>query len=261
MAMELDIIERLRKLGFSNRQSHVYTVLLRVGRITGPKLAKMCQLARSSCYETLEQMAIHGLVTLEVVDKVRWYYPTTPEHLRLIFEIQSAELAVRLKEVDALLPMLSGISTGASGIPKIRLVTNREEVDAIHEEYCQLKDEILQFVSYDEFLKWQTPTKMRKRNRGLIKTKSVGRAIILTNQPFDLPVGTFFECRSLSTNYFNSKGEFTVCGDRVLMFTYGERRLAVEIISEVLADTCRVVLELAWRQAGELIDQERGKKS
>ncbi len=255
--MQNDLQLELQKLGFYERHARVYVTLLRLGKSGVFQLARGADVPRASCYDILQRLLADGMVRQTTEAGQQMFLPEPPERILSLLRLQRQEIADREEHAARILPQLTALMADGVVKPRVRLIADLQEILDLHREYTCLAEPILQLVGYDAFTSLQKSSVVTKQHERLGKEKSRGRSILVTDKPVEAPLGSLFEVRCIPPDLLVIKGEMTVCGDRVLLFTYVETLFAVEIISASLADTCRLALELAWQKAGEFTDLAR----
>jgi hypothetical protein len=76
--------------------------------------------------------------------------------------------------------------------------------------------------------------------------------MLVTDKQVTFPDLPNYDVRCVSPAVVAATGEMSVCGDRILLFSYTTGIIAIEIRSQAIADTCRATLELAWKAAESL---------
>jgi hypothetical protein len=250
--MQTDLQRELEQLGFSERQACVYVTLLRFGKSGAQQLALATGLPRASCYDTVQQLVAQGLVK-PVNDAGQQVFVTEPpDRINTMLALQLEEVQARRRRAEMFLPRLTALTGDGEARPRFRIVNDADELRAIHKELADMDKPIIQLVGYDAFLALHRETDVQEKSERLQEKRSQGRAILVTDLPIDPPAGSRFEVRRLPPSMLEVTGEMLVCEDRVVLFSYTQNIVAIEIVSPAIANTCRATLELAWQQAGEI---------
>jgi hypothetical protein len=258
--MQADLQRELEGLGFSERQARVYVTLLRFGKSGAQQIATAAGLPRASCYDTLEQLAKQGLVKAVEENSQQVFATEPPGRINLMLALQLEEVQARRRRAEAFLPRLEALAGDGDSRPRFRIINDTEELRKLHQEYAELGKPHLQIVGYDAFLALHKETTVQENAERLRHKPSHGRAILVTDLPVDAPIGSGFEVRRVPTAMMDVKGEMAVCGDRVILFAFTDKVVAIEIISQSMANTCWAALELAWQRAGEIEEQLQGRR-
>lgn len=257
--MPTDLIKELTQLGLQDREAQVYVLLLQHGRSTAQTVAQAAGLPRASCYGILENLAEKNLVSLRIERGQREYVAEPPERLRGLLRAQAEEVQERLQRIDLALPQLLALATDASVKPQVRLYKGAQDLRQLQEAFRDWEGETIQLIGYDALMNLDAARQVVTREQNTLRRqgKKTGRAIVVTDKHV-APTG-IFETRTLPASLLDVPGELTVCGDRVLLFGYQEDVVAVEVRSPAIAQTCKAILELAWRLAGDLEQKFKGQ--
>lgn len=109
---EVQTIETLQSLGFSEKESLVYVALIRLGQGTVTQIADAAGLKKPIIYVLLESLLTKGFVTVVPHAKKRTYRPTSRETVMNHFQGATLTLASMLKyfeetQVDEHLPRVT----------------------------------------------------------------------------------------------------------------------------------------------------------
>lgn len=257
--MQGDLQRELEELGFTERQACVYVTLLRFGKSGVQNLALASGVPRASCYDTLEHLTKQGLV--KAIDEAgqQMFITEPPDRINLMLALQLEEIQSRRRRAEIFLPRLEALTGDGDIQPRFRIISDAAELRALHQEYADMGLPHLQLVGYDAYLALHRESTVQENTERLQHKPSQGRAILVTDQPVDAPIGSGFEVRRIPTAMMDVPGELAVCGDHVVMFAFTKNLVAIEIISPAMASTVRATLELAWQRAGEIEKQLEGK--
>jgi hypothetical protein len=256
--MQGDVQRELEELGFSERQARVYVTLLRFGPSAVQQIALAAGLPRASCYDTLQQLVKQGLVK-GVEDASQQVFVTEPPgRINMLLSLQLEEVQARRRRAEIFLPRLEALAGDGDARPRFRIINDAEELRQLHQEYADMGKPHLQIIGYDAFLALHRESVVQDNVERLRHKPTQGRAILVTDLPIDAPIGSGFEVRRVPTAMLEIQGEMAVCGDRIILFAFTDKVVAIEIVSQAMANTCRAALELAWLQAGEIEKRLRG---
>jgi len=198
--------------------------------------------------ETLKQK---GLVIFIQKGEERYYTAEPPERLVTALKIQADVLKEKIELADDLKLSLQAIKSTGSSAPKIRYIETLDGLQLMRREFEERGDDILQIVGYDNFLKLLGDSEKSNRKES-IKTKTHVRSILVTDREVTTGNLSNIEILQISPSLFITPGEMTVAGDRLVLFSYAENIIAIEITSKAIADTARATLELAWQEVKRL---------
>ena len=249
--MTSDLQQALVTLGFSERDAAVYLALLRFGQSGAPQLALATGVPRASCYDILEHLAARGLARCVQDGDQRIFVAEPPERLQTYLQLQAQEMQGRLSALDRLMPQLVSLSGDGGVRPRVRLLATEDDLRQARQEFFNSGEPLLQVVGYDAFKKIRSERSRREQFQELKTKKTRGRIMYVTDEPVE-DIDWGFEVRRISPSLLDVPGEISVYADRTALFSYANGLVGVDIVSGPIAATCKAVLELAWRQAGEI---------
>ncbi|MFH1632167.1 MAG: helix-turn-helix domain-containing protein [bacterium] len=245
-----DLIRDLELLGFNKKEAAIYISALELGQAGANEIARRADVHRATTYTILDSLAKKGLITAYSKAGERRYIAEPPERLATLFELQQQEFDIRRRLVDNMLLRLRVFHNLSANKPKIRYIESFDGLRVMQREYEQLDDDLLQIIGYDTFLQLHDPGITHMHRRELKKMNRKVKAIIVTErQDIDFSDDDNIEFVAISPTLVPVEGEMTVCGDSLVLFSYTEGMVAIEIKSKTIADTARATLELAWREA------------
>lgn len=248
-----DLIREIVRLGFSDKEAAVYVALLRLGNACAPEIAEAAGLSRPTTHDTLEHLGRAGLATAYVEQEQRKFSAEPPERLLNVLHMQRREVSLREDIASRLLPRLVAVSTSNTAKPKIRYIEGIDGLRNMQREYECVEGDIIQLVGYDAYhaVEDRSMTSahhdaLNREGRNRIRSLFVTEKAVPTSGPANV------EYRRISPSVINVQGEVTVWQDRVILFSYANGIIAIEIASKTIADTVRGILELAWFAAEKL---------
>lgn len=250
--MYTDLARDLVHLGFSEREATVYIAVLKAGVATAPKVVEATGISRPTTHDTLDALGQMGLVTAYMEDGERRFSAEPPERLLNVLRLQRREVELRELHAERLLPQLAAVHTTHAGKPKIRYIEGIDGVRNMQREFEARDEDTIQLVGYDTFCAISDRRLTRDHHQVLQDRKGTIRSMLVTNKEIATPPIPGLEIRLVPASFFDVHGEVSVCGDRVLLFSYANGFIAIEIISPTIAGTLRAALELAWKAAEQL---------
>lgn len=252
LSMYTDLARDLAHLGFSEREATVYVAVLRLGIASAPKIAESADISRATTHDTLEALGQMGLVTAYVEDGERRFSAEPPERLLNVLRLQRREVELRERHAERLLPQLAAVHTTHAGKPKIRYIEGIDGLRNMQREFEARDEATIQLVGYDTYCAISDRRLTRDHHDILQDRVQPIRSMLVTDKQITVPAIPGLEVRCVPASFFDVKGEMSVCGDRVLLFSYANGLIAIEIISPTIAGTVRAALELAWKAAEQL---------
>ncbi len=252
-----DFVRDLVKIGFSHKEASVYIILLGLGRASASQIIKKTTINRASVYRVLDSMRKKGLILSEETLSDKYYIPEPPERILTLLQMQSMEVEERRKRADILVMRLKVIHNSSGNKPNIRYIESISGLRMMQREYENYPEDILQVIGYDAFLALHDPSITKEHRSELSNSSRKIRSIIISTKTVQIENLNGLEYIVLPPELASIDGEMTVCGDRLVMFSYANGIIAIEIKSKTLADTARATLELAWNEAKRIGEVRR----
>lgn len=248
-----ELIRDVIRLGFSDKEAAVYVALLRLGNAAAPEVAEATGLNRPTTHDTLEHLGRAGLVTAYVENDQRRFSAEPPERLLNVLHMQRREVTMREDIASRLLPRLVAVSTSSAAKPKIRYIEGISGLRNMQREYECQEGDIIQLVGYDAYRAVEDRGMTSAHHDALNSAgKNRIRSLFVTDGDIPSTPLANVEYRRISPSVIHVQGEVTVWHDRVVLFSYANGIIAIEIASKTIADTMRGILELAWFAAEKL---------
>lgn len=236
----MELLPILEEVGLKENEAKVYLSLLKSDEATATQVSNESKIERTSTYKILEQLIEKGLVTYNIQNKKRHFYPANPE--RILEELKEKEQ--HFKEV---LPSLSLLTKPRKKDEvRIEIYKGKESLKGLIREILILKQDYVSVGGGVNFGKL-FPYLGRHLMKQLEKYKIVERVIV--------PEGTKITLRSKYSQFrylpkqYPLLGGFGVFGNKVGFFTAVESPLVVTIENENFAKTFRNYFELLWKIA------------
>lgn len=247
-----DIRRSLAQIGFSEKEVSVYLACLEVGHGPVQAISKRSNVNRATCYHVLDQLCSKGLVTSCLEEGERRFTAEPPQRILTLLYLQQQEIEDRRKVADNLMLRLQAFHNHRASKPKIRYIESLAGLRTMQREYEELEEDIIQLIGYDTFLAIHERNASESHQRELAQRKRQIRSILVTDTKIAFPDDLNVEFVTISPSLIDVQGEMTVCGNRLVLFSFTRGIIAIEIESEVIAQTARATLELAWQQAKQL---------
>lgn len=187
--IELDYLlaEKIQKIGLSDKESKIYTVLLQLGGAYPTTIAEITKLNRTTVYKILEVLTVRGLVT-EIEKKNKLYYLIEhPKRMEQFAQTQITLANRQLESAHKILPTLLGLYANTDNKPIVKFFEGKDGVLKIYEDHVAVnqKYEQLAFSNTADLVGFLSKDFMVK----YIKTKErlgITTRVILPNQDIDL---------------------------------------------------------------------------
>jgi sugar-specific transcriptional regulator TrmB len=258
-----DIINHLKKTGFSDKSALIYTTLLEMGGAYPSSLAEATKLNRSTVYKILLELSVKGLVTEIEKGKKLYYQIEKPEKLVKHARMHAEMAEDAYQKTRDLIPEIEGLYSLTPNKPKIRFFENREGAMSILDDHINTKKgyEMLGFantVGLEKFIPqkyFQNYVKQKERlgitSRGI--SPNLEDATTFNNRIYkNISKKIWPVFRFIPKDQFPFNGEIIIYGtNKVSIFNIDEHDKIVGIIieDEAIHRMMKTIFELAWKGA------------
>lgn len=241
----------LAKAKFRNAEAKAYLALLKAGNASLSEIVKAVGSSKTTVFEALESLRARKIV-FQTRRKNRVVYRViAPERVIELLRIEAYEHTATIDELMRALPLLQALHAGASA----PTVIVKEGNDAIYGYFEHLEqtmpeelDEISSVADIFDWIDWKTLLDARKAYKWLPKK---ARALH-SGKGSTAAAGKGWERRLLNKTWGSFRGNLAVYGDFVSMVTFTKRLVLIIIESKPLADSMRLLFNVAWRGSDDL---------
>jgi sugar-specific transcriptional regulator TrmB len=132
----MELKNDLEKIGFSDKEAIVYLAILRLGKTTPAKIAKVTKLNRPTIYNLVKTLISKGVVSGDLADKSLHIVALPLESLKTTIEKSKDELRVKEKMIDEVIEELKVVTSEKTySVPKIRFVEQGELKDFLYHNF------------------------------------------------------------------------------------------------------------------------------
>lgn len=255
-----DIVAEMIQLGFSQKEAQGYLACLELGLAHPQRIGDKAGMNRATTYAVLKALLKKGLVTGVIIEDKQCYRAEPPSAILTLLELQQRELEKRKQRAHQTVERLQVFHNTDGSKPKIRYFERITGLRAMQAEYEMLDEDMIQIVGLDTLKQLYNPSSDSGHVQELQRKQRRVKTIIVSKEPVGHLDGVEnVEYVVVDPEIMAVKGEMTVCGDRLVLFSYASSIMAVEIQSKEIADTARATLELAWNEAVRLSRISRGE--
>lgn len=252
MALEFE----LKKLGFSDKEAKVYLALLELGASPVQPVSEKAGVNRATTYVVLDTLRKRGAIsTVEKEDKTM-FIAESPRTLLRLFRAQEQELKEKQEAFKRVLPELEALFSVATERPKVKFFEGPEGVRAIREDIIRSGAKILYDIYSLEYVDQIRALFSDEENEEFLKKRHEAGITIKSIYTSDTGPFTEFKLRGdrkfLPKEKFPFSGDILIYDDRIALTTLKGRIMSVIIESKEIADTMRLVFELAWLGADHI---------
>lgn len=247
----MDVNHLLHELGFADRETKVYLMLLSGGPSSVRKLAKDTELNRGSVYDALKNLQSAGLIGFFQKHKKQFFVAEDPEKLLEVVENRERQVVSLRRNVAEVLPELKSLHVhggaktvvkyyeGPKGVNIILRDVLRTMSESSDKTYRIYSSSLLRDYLYKEF-----PQFTRERIARGLKVKVI--AVGAGGEDQSLAERRWLSERQGSPTYsiiYASKVAF-------VSLDKNEAPIGVMIEDARIADTERMIFEHVWRTLG-----------
>lgn len=251
----------LENFGLQPNEIKAYLALLELNKGTVTQISKLAELNRTTGYDVLERLCLHGLVGRVLTGKKINYVSEPPSRLKQFLENKKSRMEKYLADFSDVLPELQSIyKTDLK--PIIKFAEGKKEMENIYKHVLSSKSTIYSILNlkgyaeiFDELGAYQSNERFRRGIKEKVLAIKSDKALAwynkiyannkrkqenteyrwLEREPKSLPVG-----------------EINIFDDAVIiMLSKPGENVAFEIKSQSFADFLKIIFEMAWLHAGE----------
>ncbi len=250
--MTTTLENKLENIGLSEGETKVYLASLESGPDTVMHLAERAAIKRPTCYVMIESLMQKGLMSSFTKGKKRYFSAESPEKLLDLVVSERAEQSRREENLEKILPELVSFFNISKTKPRVRFFEGKEGIRAIQGDILKTRPRfIYSFGPLDpaEELFPPRPGDIREK---ILKIKGIKVKTLYTSEKGKRlperrgPVVTKF----VSPKKFPFSTEIAIYNDKVAFLSLKEEIIGVIIESRQIADTMRIVFNLAWEGGG-----------
>lgn len=245
----MEIHTLLTQFGLTEKESTVYLACLELGMAPVSIIARRARLKRPTVHEVLKQLSQRGIAEFFVRGSTRYYSVQSPREF-----LESKQQL--LGKLNAALPSLLALQNKMTHKPKIMFFEGREEMRKLYLDVLEAKGEILNYFLPEKCYAclgkdWLFENYLHERIRRKIPIR-----VIMPNSAEAMSlqksaVEHLRQVRILPESSLHFNNEIYIYNNKINTFSFDEE-LALQIESQDMTETQRVIFELAWRGASSL---------
>lgn len=237
----------MKKLGFSDKEAKVYLALLELGNAPVQEIAKKAGVNRATTYVVLDSLKKQGVASTVEQGKKTMYAAENPATLMRLFKLREEEIREKEEEFKKALPELDALFNLSGNRPRVRYFEGKEGLRAMREDVLLSGvKEALNIYSLDEMREVFSSQENEEMAR---RREAVGlnvRAIYTSKKGVHTGFKSKSERRFVPYEKFPFVADIAIYGNRVSITTLRGKLLTVIIENQEIADTWKLIFELAW---------------
>jgi HTH-type transcriptional regulator, sugar sensing transcriptional regulator len=250
------ILEKLKKIGFSEKEALVYTHLIRLGSQPASTIAKRAEINRTTTYDIIETLTKRGLISSTKKGGATYFRALPPKELINYLEREKIEHTKKLekqqKEIEELLPALTSLENPESTKPKVTFYEGEKGMRQAYENTLTSSEDILAYANVEDMhegLPNFFPEYYKRRGvEKNIHIKCIAPDNKTSKERHKQDKKENREMVLIPTEEFNFSPEINIYDDKVLITSWREK-MAIIIKSKEIADFHKQMYKLCWKAA------------
>ncbi len=251
--MDQETVQKLVRLGFTEKEASVYLALLSLGRSAISEIAKKAGINRTTAYDILASLEKQGLVSRSIDPKKKTYLAELPEQIPVILDRKSRQLAEQAKQASVLVEELDLFRVKSPAKPKVKIFEGIDGLKALYDASLLCKPHIRSFLNTDALMAFDKDyieayfKRRAKKNifiQGIMNESPQTREIQRVQKELKRDV------RIVPHEEMDVVPEVYIYDDMISIFSLKEQ-LGVSIESKDIAYAFKKLYDLAWAHAGE----------
>ncbi|MFA6017785.1 MAG: helix-turn-helix domain-containing protein [Patescibacteria group bacterium] len=228
-------------------QARVYLAGLELGNASLGDISKRSGLSKTTTFEALNCLHERKFVRITRRVKAVRYCMVDAEHVVALLRNAVAEQSAMIDDVARALPLFAALQGGDR--PSTMIYEGAEAVDAYFMHLESVKPRVVdEIVHADDIYSWiDEKTLIAARKKYHWQPKS-GRVLSSGKRRNPNPI---FVQRRLSPSWGIFRGNLALYGNFVSVVTFTTRLTTIIIESKPLADSMRMLFEIAWRSSND----------
>lgn len=244
----MNIQQELQKFGLHKSEVTIYLYLLENGLATPPQIAKGTKIARTNCYNILEELKNKNLVEEEEKGKRKAYLANDPESLVHSLELKKTTLA-------GIIPDIRALYSSQKNKPKFRFFEGLEQIKEIYLQSLEA-EKIIGIGSTKSFSDLMPEFYTFYTNK--IKAKGIIFEDVLTspskNKGAPEQMATLkglYDARFLPEKYKDKPTDILIWGDNIAFITLQKPFFGTIITNKLLAENFKMLFEVLWESLSD----------
>ena len=253
--------ESLKKLGFSDHESLIYSVLLVNSPASASLIANKCNLSRSSVYTVLNSLTSKGLVGTTYKNEIKQFiaegYPALEQKLKK----ERNEIDDKFKLLENLKENIEILTKDSLSIPQIIFFEGQEGLKKIYASMMrQAPKGSTMFILRDEFV-WQEEWKFvfsqdwHDRVKRIKMEKNIQTKLLINDSKAEKEKISYYNSRkNLEFKYLSPKNSvkrfaFYLVGDTAsIMSMENNNLIGIKITNQHLVDNFMEIFKMLWKK-------------
>lgn len=233
--------DSLHSFGLTSKEIIIYLTVLRLGSATASNIAKIAQTNRPYCYEVLESLKAHGLVTHITKNNIKQYQAVDPKYI---------EQLMKEKEEHVLkaLPELSALFRSIEHLPQAEIYEGIEGIKNILDDIVKTGSPVSIYSSVEKqtaFLDHHFPRYIKQRTEKDIPARVISERSLAAKKIQSKDKEEFRELRFFPRS-FNQATATHIYADKIAIFSLEGTYFGIIIKNEAIAKTQQYIFDMMW---------------
>lgn len=246
------MIERLQKLGLTQKEAVVYMATLELG-VASPvsTIAKRASILRTTAYNILNSLVQKGVLVSFEKNGTQYYEALPPAKLVAFLKEESERLAQLAEEADKLIPELNTHYRALDNKPRVYFYEGNEGLIRVYEETLNSSEEILAYASdqaNQDAIPWYFPKYYKRRSAKKIPIRAIFPDTPKDRERHSLDGQELRKSRIVPKDKLDFTPEVNFFDDKIMIADWKEK-LGIIIESREITKMFKQTFELAWEAA------------
>ncbi len=161
--MEKDL---LNQVGLSDKESEIYQILLKLGKVPASKILPETDLKRTTVYSILDDLLAKDIITKDDTHKITEFRAKHPYALKEFLEAKVSQIKTTESKLDAVLPDFISLYNTAQNRPGVKFYEGVEGAKRVLDDTLTSKTEILTIADVEAADKY-----IKKINTNYVKAR------------------------------------------------------------------------------------------
>jgi len=257
-----DLIKKLEKGNFTDKEALVYVSLLEIGGAFPSKIAEYAGLNRSTTYKILLNLSVRGLINeIEKKNKI-FYQIEKPEKVLRYYQSRLRQVEDSMEEIKKTLPDIESLYNSSQNRPSIKYFDSVDGILSIYTDMItdQKPYEMLAFSTANEFREFIPKEFLANFVKEKEKNKITTKGIVPDTEQDRKYNETVFagienrywpEIRYISKDKFPNSSEITIYGtNKVSIINFAKNKLSGVIIEDSsIHDMIKTIFNMSWNSS------------
>jgi sugar-specific transcriptional regulator TrmB len=251
--MQDQLQQELEKIGLSEKEAKVYLAGLAIGPATAQTLAAKAVVNRPTTYVMIESLIQRGLMSSFEKGKRRFFVAADPEKLKFLCEQEQVLISEKLGLLKNFLPALKKYSSHAEQ-PVVTMFEGEVGLKIVQEDLIKISrvtKNIDNIAALDPARKISSSEDMSPLWSDLMNSGVKIRTLYTSSTTGDFPKKKNWQTKKIPSELFDFSGEISIYGNKVAALAVKQKTLGIIVESKEIADTMRVLFNLAWKGASK----------